>query len=435
MYDSRSTFVPVFLSNRLSANSPQHALHNDFEYLGPAQRTGTDLSEQSNLSTVSMPHKERALFGEQDLYESSLARSEPSSASTKSHSKSSPQQTKSCPKASRTASSSTKSSRTKASTRTRPRPRRKISYTTRLRVAVESKLRLTIAFGFSVFASLIIYIALFVTKTSSGAVFHALSVLLLLSLSGVTIHSFVRFLALNSELKAHRSHRAGLKKNPSARGWNISRPLPQFPQPSILDEKSDAIGQADGGYENDEFPVFYARYSQQHNPFYDEHNIEAHPQPLQHPPPVYGNTRSSIVCLHLDPPFPLHDTRRRVPSSSTYCHLHCVVANLLQRLSINPSQIGYTPSRARSHLPDPNITAPAPVLAPGMPGWHPPSFRSEGGITAVLEHRRREVEKRLGGRGGAAATSRKAGNGVEDENRGSGLLLGRGRFQPTGGMI
>lgn len=89
-----------------------------------------------------------------------------------------------------------------------------------------------------------------------------------------------------------------------------------------------------------------------------------------------------------------------------------------------------------------------------MPGWHPPSFRSEGGITAVLERRRREVEERLGHGGGGARAQRGAagcrvstgegefgrdGEGGEELVRESGeVLLGRSRYQPGrggGGMI
>lgn len=302
MHGSRSTFVPLFLSHRPPASSGDNIRH-----ISRAHRTDTDLTEKSQISTEAMSPKGRTLFGEQDSYEPSLPRSEVSS-STKSRSGTHQHKKhKSRPRPARTGSST--STATRSSARTRPRPRRKITYATRLRVAVESKLRLTIAFGFAVFASLIIYIALFVTKTSSGPLFHILSIVLLLCLGAVMIHSLVRFLALNSELKAHRSHRAGLKKTPSARGWNISRPLPQFTKSSTLDEKADEIGQADGGYENDDFPVFQAggapnHYEHHENPFDDTHDIEAqhHTQPLQHPPPTYGNTRTSIVSLLPKPP-------------------------------------------------------------------------------------------------------------------------------------
>ncbi|ETN46143.1 uncharacterized protein HMPREF1541_00327 [Cyphellophora europaea CBS 101466] len=379
-HESKSTFVPLFLSNR-SITEQAHPLEAEFEYLGPAQRTGTDLSVLSEASA--MPQAQRTLFGEHQPSHSDVSSSLSSSTkTTKPRSKATHSKAKTRQSPSRTASSRTvSSSRTKSSSR----PRRKVSYTVRLRVAVESKLRLTIAFGFGSFASLIIYIALLVTHTSSGIAFHALSILLLISLLGVTIHSLVRFLALNSELKAHRQHRAGLKKTPSARGWNISRPLPQFIQSSTLNEKSEYIGQAHGGHENDEFPVFGGANNYgtdyNHNPFGDEHDIEAQPammERLAHPPPVYGNTRTSV------------------------------------RLSINPASPTY--AQHPGVHPDPNITAPAPTLAPGMVGWHPASFRSEGGITAVLERRRREVEERLGG---------------------GGEVLGNRRYepQPAGGMI
>jgi hypothetical protein len=93
---------------------------------------------------------------------------------------------------------------------------------------------------------------------------------------------------------------------------------------------------------------------------------------------------------------------------------------------------------------DVNTQPPQMRLAPGMPGWHPQSFQSEGGITAVLERRRREVEDRLHGGGGpvppAVPVSGARPGGPEAMSAG-GVLLGRGRYEPAmriggdGGMI
>ncbi|KPI38812.1 uncharacterized protein AB675_5762 [Cyphellophora attinorum] len=419
LHESISAFVPFFLSHRaesrVSAAETAHNVFDHVEYTGSATSTGGNRREPA-LPTVEA--RATANMPPPTISRSQTYNSSTSSSTSQSSRKQRPRYYKTRPvHHSRKTSSSTAHTRSQThSHSSRSRPRRKVTAFTRLRLATESKFRLTISFGLAFLTALILYLGLFLSHTSNGATFHVLSILLLISFLAIFLHSLLRFLNLNSELKAMRAHRAGLKKTPSARGWNISRPLPQWGGNDVVDDEKgqhhdDDIGEGNGGYEHDGFPIFNGTTAAHH---YDQdsydHDIEAdaananHPDVIGlqgrhvvYPPPVYGNTRTS-VRLSLS---------RSQPNSPN--------------LSIPNGQAGH-----------PSITAPTnATLAPGMPGWHPPSFRSEGGITAVLERRRAEVQERLGG-GKSAAKGRAPGE--------EGVLLGNARYEPGveragGGMI
>ena len=64
--------------------------------------------------------------------------------------------------------------------------------------------------------------------------------------------------------------------------------------------------------------------------------------------------------------------------------------NFLHEVSISPSTPTYEQATSKNGVPGPKL--------PGMAGYHPPSYWSEGGLTAVLETRRRGVEEGLMGR-------------------------------------
>ena len=414
--ESVSAFVPFFLSNRTQSRLPtsqssQNLFHH-VEYLHTApslvhsetteqsdpRHAGWDQSQNPAAKSVNSHHNSnmpRPALPRAQI--SSSQRSVSASSSTgqsrnkqsqhhSSRTRTRPAQTRKIP--------SSKPRGTHAQTRPSRAPRRKITAFTRLRMAVESKFRLTLSFGLAFVAALVLYLGLFISHTSSGATFHALSILLLISLAVIFIHSLFRFLALNTDLKAARAHRAGLKKTPSARGWNISRPLPNFASSDVsVDEK---VGTADGGYENDEFPVFhqqqYHRHQDpsatnygtdyEHNPY--DHDIEAGagapnhgydhthgPPPVVYPPPVYGNTRTSVVrtpslirspCLPFPSLNPKASIANKPDSASQSIPQH--------HPPLQPPNILNNPHTSQQTSNYPNLHTSSPAC---QAGTHPPS--------------------------------------------------------------
>ncbi|KAK5950550.1 hypothetical protein OHC33_008493 [Knufia fluminis] len=84
--------------------------------------------------------------------------------------------------------------------RERRRRRKRASESTHQRI--EAKKRLSMAFGVTALAAVITYLVLAVTSTAHGLMFHVLSVLFILALAGVFIHSFIRLLMLQKRRTA-----------------------------------------------------------------------------------------------------------------------------------------------------------------------------------------------------------------------------------------
>ncbi|RMZ81142.1 hypothetical protein DV738_g2459, partial [Chaetothyriales sp. CBS 135597] len=109
-------------------------------------------------------------------------------------------------------------------TRSRVRTRRVVSRTARLASHVASKRQLTLAFSITFVVAGIVFLALFVSQTAQGTVFLVISLLLLLSLLAVSVHSAIRWVMLRREYKEAKEIRDRKRKTPRERGWVIGRP-------------------------------------------------------------------------------------------------------------------------------------------------------------------------------------------------------------------
>jgi hypothetical protein len=58
---------------------------------------------------------------------------------------------------------------------------------------------------------------------------------------------------------------------------------------------------------------------------------------------------------------------------------------------MNPAHLHTIPVDATPNTPTYEQATTPGIVLPGMPGYRPPSYGSEGGLTAVLETRRRDV--------------------------------------------
>ena len=231
------------------------------------------------------------------------------------------------------------------------RPRKKITRTQLLKSHIRSKRRLAISFAITLVIASIIYLALAVTHTSGGTLFHVLSILLLLSLTGIFAHSLIRWVMLKRDYQVHTERRLKRTQPPSFRGWDISwpRPLDNHPPPEPI-------------------PVYMSGDHETLSQLSDPHPHEE-PAPdsiLTQPPPIYGNFRDSI---------------RINPSHVS-----------VQALPVDPTP--QTPSYAAAISQPLN---PNSAHMRGGLGYRLPSYASEGGITQVLENRRRDVQERLRG--------------------------------------
>ncbi|RMZ81281.1 hypothetical protein DV737_g2539, partial [Chaetothyriales sp. CBS 132003] len=109
-------------------------------------------------------------------------------------------------------------------THSEPRTRRLVSRTARLASQVASKRQLTIAFSITFVIAAIIYLALFLSHTIKGTLFHVMSIILLVSLLAVTVHSAIRWVMVKEEYKQAKEIRDRKRKPPRERGWVIGRP-------------------------------------------------------------------------------------------------------------------------------------------------------------------------------------------------------------------
>ena len=145
----------------------------------------------------------------------------------------------------------------------------------------------------------------------------------------------------------------GIKRTqpPSFRGWDISWPQPLHNQPAP-----------------EPIPVYMHGDHETLSQLSEPHPREdVGPEPvIAPPPPIYGNFRDSVRIN------PSHISVQAVP--------------------LDPSP--HTPSYAAAISQPLN---PNPAYMAGRLGYRLPSYNSEGGITQVLETRRREVQERLKG--------------------------------------
>ena len=275
------------------------------------------------------------------------------------------------------------SPRSKPSSTTRAtRPRRKITRSQLLKGHVNNKRRLTISFAVTLVIASIIYLTLALTHTLSGTVFHVLSILLLLSLLGVFAHSLIRWVMLKRDYNVHTERRIKRTQPPSFRGWDISWPQPLHNQPPP-----------------EPIPVYMHGDQETLSQLSDAHPREdtGLDPALAPPPPIYGNFRDSV---------------RINPS-----HLS------VQAVPLDPSP--QTPSYAAAISQPLN---PNPAHMAGGLGYRLPSYNSEGGITQVLENRRREVQERLKG----SSPDRRSGKGRGRSGAKGARRVVRGRQEGRG---
>ncbi|RMZ88168.1 hypothetical protein DV736_g4610, partial [Chaetothyriales sp. CBS 134916] len=109
-------------------------------------------------------------------------------------------------------------------TRSQPRTRRLVSRSARLASQVASKRQLTLAFSITFVITGIIYLALSLSRTIKGTLFHVMSIILLVSLLAVAVHSAIRWVMVKGEYKEAKQIRDRKRKTPRERGWVIGRP-------------------------------------------------------------------------------------------------------------------------------------------------------------------------------------------------------------------
>lgn len=305
------------------------------------------------------------------------------------------------------------------------RPRRKITQTALLHHHASSKLHLTISFTITTFVSLIIYLALFLSRTARGAAFHILSILLLLSLAAVALHSLLRWLMLKREYEAAKDGRDRKRKSPRERGWTISRPFNVKHGKGVSDVLSDgevpregmrvfmhedephaAAADLEAGYGVDETRARHEGADVGYVELGRLHGLAGNVRP---PPPVYGNFRDSVVshrpqdyivdgvltCSQRMDPARLHTHAISIPPSPSTPSYEQALNNVGSARPYTTRIDATVESQTNGGQRRPNVTGGPAIVLPGMPGFRPPSYGSEGGLTAVLETRRRDVVEGL----------------------------------------
>ncbi|OAG39576.1 hypothetical protein AYO21_06220 [Fonsecaea monophora] len=204
---------------------------------------------------------------------------------------------------------------------------------------VNAKARISFAFGVTLLAAVIIYLVLATTGVGRNTLFHVLSILLILTLTGIFIHQLIRMFMLMRRPKRSR-HRtaAGAQRRPvagHARGRRDRRRVQNKRVDDLVLEKPIQIHMAtDTGFGPD---------------------VENQPA-VQFPPPVYGNTRTSV---RLNPDL-VHWKEVQVP----------------------PTPLTPTYEEALNQVHQ-------------SVGYRPPSYLSDSGMTAAMENRARDVDAAL----------------------------------------
>ncbi|KAJ9609003.1 hypothetical protein H2200_006774 [Cladophialophora chaetospira] len=203
---------------------------------------------------------------------------------------------------------------------------------------VSAKAKISLAFGVTLLVALVIYLVLAATGIAKNTMFHVISILFLLSLTGVFVHQLLRMFILirrprrSRHRTAHGSRRGHTRGQTRTTRQRTRKPI----EPEHVPEKPIPIHMtSDTGFGPD---------------------VEAHPI-VQPPPPVYGNFRGS---MRIDP-------------------------NLVHWKEVqtkNPSPLTPTYDEAMSQVHQ-------------TMGYRPPSYLSETGATEVIETQRRDVEAAL----------------------------------------
>ncbi|KEF58138.1 uncharacterized protein A1O9_06062 [Exophiala aquamarina CBS 119918] len=197
---------------------------------------------------------------------------------------------------------------------------------------VNSKAKICFAFGVTLVVAVVIYLVLAVTGVAGNTAFHVLSILFILSLTGIFCHQLIRMFILikaprRTRRRAAHGRRHGGTSHRTKRHGGTADDIP--PEKPIQIHMSN-----DDGFGADVEMIGDA--------------------PVQYPPPVYGNFRTST---RMNPDF-VH--WKHVP----------------------PSPLTPTYDEALNHV--------LPTTT-----YRPPSYLSESGMTQVLENQSRDVDAAL----------------------------------------
>ncbi|OQV03910.1 hypothetical protein CLAIMM_08884 isoform 2 [Cladophialophora immunda] len=204
---------------------------------------------------------------------------------------------------------------------------------------VNAKARISFAFGVTLLVAVVVYLVLATTGVGRNTMFHVLSILLILTLTGVFIHQLIRMFMLMRRPRRprHRTTRGTRRRRVAgeARGHRDGRGRQNEQIDDLVLEKPIEIHMAtDIGFGPD---------------------VEDHAA-IRIPPPVYGNTRTS---MRLNPDL-VHWKEVQVP----------------------PTPLTPTYEEALNEVHQ-------------TVGYRPPSYLSESGTTAAMENRARDVDTAL----------------------------------------
>ncbi|KAK5063177.1 hypothetical protein LTR84_005254 [Exophiala bonariae] len=228
---------------------------------------------------------------------------------------------------------------------------------------VNSKAKICFAFGLTLIVAVIIYLVLAFTGVARNTMFHVLSILLIITLTGIFCHQLIRmFMLIKSPRRPRRRIAHGRRHATSHRGKRHGGGAADDMPP----EKPIQIHMSsDDGFDPDVEMMG---------------DSDAMPVPaVQHPPPVYGNFRTSTVSLFL-PILP-----RPTPLTLFFSNAQRMNPDLVHWKHVPPSPLTPTYDEALSGVPV-TLTAAA---------YRPPSYLSESGMTQVLESQGREVDAAL----------------------------------------
>ncbi|KIX06443.1 uncharacterized protein Z518_04419 [Rhinocladiella mackenziei CBS 650.93] len=206
---------------------------------------------------------------------------------------------------------------------------------------VNAKAKISLAFGITLLAALIIYLALAVTGVGRNTMFHVLSILLILTLLGVFSHQVIRMLVLMRRPRRSRHRTAHKSRRQRARGQaRTSRQECANMDTESFDDRPP------------EKPIqIHMAGDLEFAP--DVEMGRDHPA-IRIPPPVYGNFRTS---------------KRINPDLVHWKH-------------VPPSPLTPTYEEAVSQVQQ-------------TMGYRPPSYLSESGVTEVVESQTRDVDAAL----------------------------------------
>ncbi|KAL2405828.1 hypothetical protein ABEF95_000356 [Exophiala dermatitidis] len=219
---------------------------------------------------------------------------------------------------------------------------------------VNAKARISFAFGISLLVAVVIYLVLSITGIARNTMFHVLSILLILALSGVFCHQLIRMFMLMRRPQGSR-YKHGHGHRPSRRHHG-RRPRGRRNAPHEHGEWTSGVhGGIAGEMPPPEKPIQIFMASDDEPGHADVEALASEPAiSIPPPPPVYGNFRTN---------------RRMNPD---FVHMK----------HVPPSPLTPTYDQAMEQVQR-NL------------GYRPPSYNSESGMTEVIEAQTKDVDAAL----------------------------------------